>query len=142
MRRTILRPIFPFLAAIDLACAANTQYKGGACQPLSSRQAPDTTVYDTTQVTTRAEIVSGPALRYPEGARDAGIQGSVVLSFVVDQQGRVEATSIEVLQRVDPSLDRAAVQYITKASFQPACISGAPVRVRDQTHIDYKVVRR
>jgi hypothetical protein len=47
-----------------------------------------------------------------------------------------------VVQHVDPSIDRAAVDYITKVTFQPACVAGAPVRVREQTRIDYRITRR
>jgi TonB family protein len=112
---------------LGAACAMNAQSvaQGNSCQPLRSGQIPaDTVVYDTTQVSTQAEILDGPQLSYPDGPRQRGVQGRVLLSFIVNQDGRVDYRSIKVLQSLDPEIDRAAMRYASDAYFQPACLAG------------------
>ena len=46
-------------------------------------------------------------LRYPQGALDAGIQGRVVITFVVGKEGSV--TDVEILQSPDTRLSAARV---------------------------------
>jgi periplasmic protein TonB len=65
---------------------------------------------------------------YPENARRLGIEGRVVLRFVVDQSGRVER-EIEVVTSI-PMLDQAAINAVRQWRFSPARDrDGNPVRV-------------
>ena len=59
-----------------------------------------------------------PVLSYPESARQTGDQGTVLLRVQVNEQGRIEAVS---LQRSSGSrlLDQAAQQQIRTALFEP-----------------------
>ncbi len=49
-------------------------------------------------------------LHYPEHAREAGIEGRVVLRFVIDETGAV--TRIKVVKHVTEELDREAVRVV------------------------------
>jgi protein TonB len=49
-------------------------------------------------------------LEYPEIAKENGIQGRVVVKFVVDKTGKV--TDVSVIRGVDPSLDNEAMKVI------------------------------
>ncbi|MEI8254794.1 MAG: TonB-dependent receptor [Deltaproteobacteria bacterium] len=65
---------------------------------------------------------------YPAAARDAGIQGSVVLQLTIDDTGRVnEATVSEGLGH---GLDEAAIAAARQFEFSPARQGGQPVRAR------------
>jgi len=65
---------------------------------------------------------------YPENARRLGIEGQVVLRFIVDQSGRVER-EIEVVTSI-PMLDQAAINAVRRWRFSPARDrDGNPVRV-------------
>lgn len=65
---------------------------------------------------------------YPENARRLGIEGQVVLRFVVDQSGRVER-DIEVVTSLR-MLDQAAIDAVRQWCFSPARDrDGNPVRV-------------
>jgi protein TonB len=65
---------------------------------------------------------------YPESARRLGIEGQVVLRFVVDQSGRVDR-DIEVVTSL-PMLDQAAIDAVRQWRFSPARDrDGNPVRV-------------
>jgi len=73
-------------------------------------------------------LVSTVIPSYPENARRLGIEGQVVLRFVVDQSGRVER-EIDVLTSV-PMLDQAAIDAVRQWRFSPARDrDGNPVRV-------------
>jgi len=81
-----------------------------------------------------AAAVQAPVLvarvipNYPEGARRLGIEGEVVLQFVVDQSGRVER-KIEVVASL-PMLDQAAIDAVRQWRFSPGRDrDGNPVRV-------------
>ncbi len=56
---------------------------------------------------------------YPPLARDAGIEGTVAIKVLVDEQGKV--VSAEVLQSdVTPAMERAALSAARKCRFRPA----------------------
>lgn len=67
-------------------------------------------------------------LRYPEIAAENGIQGRVILSFVVETDGRV--SNVRILRGVDPALDREAIRVVESSpKWQPGMQRGKPVRV-------------
>jgi TonB family protein len=59
---------------------------------------------------------------YPEEARDKGIEGTVVLVALVNEEGRVEDVAVEV--GVDPLLDQAAMRAAYHTPFFPYKIEG------------------
>jgi protein TonB len=63
---------------------------------------------------------------YPTLARDARVQGVVILEAVVDASGRVE--SARVLRSI-PTLDEAALDAVRQWRFTPALLNGEPVPV-------------
>ena len=73
-----------------------------------------------------SKIISKPAPPYPALARQIGVQGSVTVQFLIDEQGHVvnaKATSGHTL------LQAAAVQAAYKATFTPTVLSGKPTTV-------------
>lgn len=69
------------------------------------------------------------ALRYPDMARRAGIEGRVIIQFVVDEQGRVQSPQV-VRSAGAGGLDEAAVAAISQMRFTPGMQRGRPVRVQ------------
>jgi TonB family protein len=63
---------------------------------------------------------------YPPVARDAGVQGVVVLEAVIDETGAVSAA--RVLRSI-PLLDQAALDAVRQWQFTPTLLNGAPVPV-------------
>jgi periplasmic protein TonB len=49
--------------------------------------------------------------RYPDIARDNGIQGRVLVQFVIDEKGRV--TNVMLARSVHPALDREALRVVS-----------------------------
>lgn len=97
------------------------------CAPVVTAQ----NVYDS--VDEMPELIGGMAelvehIRYPESARDAGIEGRVMVQFVVDETGVI--TSPSVFQSVHPDLDAAALAALEEVSFRPGVHEGEPAKVR------------
>jgi periplasmic protein TonB len=67
-------------------------------------------------------------IEYPEEAREKGIQGRLMLSFVVETDGR--ASDILVEQSLHPLCDSAAVQALRRSRFVAGKHDGETVRVR------------
>ena len=63
---------------------------------------------------------------YPPAAREAGVQGLVVLEATIDPTGVVG--NIEVLRSV-PELEEAAIAAVEQWRYEPTLVGGAPVSV-------------
>lgn len=68
-------------------------------------------------------------LRYPQMAREAGIQGTVFVTFVVERDGSV--TDVRVLRGIGGGCDEEAVRVVRNMPrWQPGRQRGQPVRVQ------------
>ena len=63
---------------------------------------------------------------YPDLARQAGIQGIVILECTIDRSGRV--TDVSVLRGL-PTLDAAAMEAVRQWVYSPTLVDGVPVPV-------------
>jgi TonB family protein len=61
--------------------------------------------------------------RYTEAARRAGVQGTVIVQAIIDEQGH--ATNVRVIRGLPMGLDRAAMEAIQQVTFTPAMRGGA-----------------
>jgi len=77
-------------------------------------------------------------VQYPAEAKAKGIQGRVVVQFVIDKDGSV--TDAEVVRSVDPQLDAEALRVVgMMPKWTPAKQKGKPVRVRFTLPIQYRL---
>lgn len=77
-------------------------------------------------------------LRYPQEAIDLGIQGRVVVDFVVERDGTV--TDAQVTKSVHHLLDAEALRVImVSPKWKPATINGKPVRVKISVPVEFKL---
>ncbi|NIM48262.1 MAG: TonB family protein [Gemmatimonadales bacterium] len=74
------------------------------------------------------ERLSCPLPPYPANLRQAGIEGSVTLRFIVDSTGRVEQGSVAVVSATDPGFEAPAREMILNCQFRPGRVAGEPVR--------------
>jgi protein TonB len=65
--------------------------------------------------------------QYPEGARWRGIEGVVVVDYIIGKDGHV--TDVKVLQEAHPLLTKAAVAAVKRWRFRPTVVNGEPVEV-------------
>jgi len=85
-----------------------------------------------------APVVIGTiAPEYPEFARRAKLQGTVVLEVEVLKDGSVRG--IEVKRKVGGGLDEAAVAAVKKVRFQPGRSSGQPVDCQVIISVEFKI---
>jgi periplasmic protein TonB len=70
----------------------------------------------------------------PPDAKEAGIQGIVVLDVVVDREGRV--SNIEVIKSI-PELDQAAIDAVQQWEFERTDIKGKAVSVRMTVTVNF-----
>ncbi|MBR5727852.1 MAG: TonB family protein [Muribaculaceae bacterium] len=75
-------------------------------------------------------------MQYPATAQQNGIQGKVVLQFIVTTTGEVR--DVEVLRSVDPVLDAEAVRICQMLPrFTPGTLGGKPVNVKYALPINF-----
>lgn len=63
---------------------------------------------------------------YPPAAREAGIEGLVILDATIDPTG--EVSDIQVLKSV-PELDQAAIDAVEQWRWEPTLVDGEPVSI-------------
>jgi TonB family protein len=74
---------------------------------------------------------------YTPKAMREGIEGTVRIRIGINEQGRVEDP--EILQRLDPGLDRKAIEAVRKWTFKPATVHGNPVPYRVQVELSFVI---
>ena len=77
-------------------------------------------------------------VKFPQIALENGIQGRVVLSFVIEKDGRL--TNIQVLQTPDRSLSDEAIRVLSKSpKWTPGKQRNQVVRVKYTLPVDFRV---
>lgn len=77
-------------------------------------------------------------LVYPPKARKNGIQGKVLVQFVVDKRGSI--IEPEIFRSVDPELDAEALRVVSiMPKWQPGRQKGKPVRVRFTLPVTFRL---
>ena len=79
------------------------------------------------------ELIGGLAaiqreIQYPVIAKRAGIEGRVILQFIVDEQGRL--TEPKVVRGIGGGCDEEALRALQTARFRPGTQRGKPVKVK------------
>ncbi|MCB9535504.1 MAG: energy transducer TonB [Myxococcales bacterium] len=72
---------------------------------------------------------------YPAAARKEGIEGTVVLSIVVDTEGRVVRAT--VVKGLGHGLDQAAVEAAKATLWHPATVGGRPTQSTRRFHVRF-----
>ncbi|SDI62073.1 TonB family protein [Mucilaginibacter sp. P25] len=79
-------------------------------------------------------------IKYPDDALRKGIEGTVVLSFVVEKDGTL--TDIKVSKSVAPIIDDEAVRVLNNSpKWVPGTQFGVPVRVRYSVPVSFAIGR-
>src|SRR5262249_54942392 len=95
--------------------------------------------YSESDVQERPIRDSSPMLVYPRLLREAEIEGEVVLQFIVDTLGRVEPTSLQVVQTANPGFNESAKDNVLDTRFRPGRVHGKGVRVLVRLPIRFKL---
>jgi TonB family protein len=77
-------------------------------------------------------------LTYPAAAKDANVQGMVVVSFIVTAEGKVEG--IEILRGIGSGCDEEAVRVISQSgTWTPAKKEGKTVATKMTLPVQFKL---
>lgn len=80
-------------------------------------------------------------LKYPQYAVENGIQGKVLVDFMVDEKGRVR--DVTVRKGAHPSLDREAVRVIEASpDWKPGKVKGETVRTTLSLYVEFKLEKK
>lgn len=77
-------------------------------------------------------------IKYPTVAAENGVQGRVIVGFVVERDGSI--TDVNILRGVDPSLDREAMRVVkSMPRWNPGKQNGSAVRVKYQVPVSFRL---
>ena len=77
-------------------------------------------------------------IKYPVVAEENGIQGKVIVTFVVERDGSI--TDVKVVKSVDPSLDKEAARVVkSMPHWIPGKQNGSAVRVKYTVPVQFKL---
>lgn len=77
-------------------------------------------------------------IKYPVVAQENGVQGRVVVSFVVERDGSI--SDVQVVRSVDPSLDKEAQRVVrSMPKWIPGKQNGSAVRVKYNVPVSFRL---
>src|SRR5574344_546579 len=77
-------------------------------------------------------------IKYPVVAQENGVQGRVIVAFVVEKDGSI--TDVNVVKSVDPSLDREAQRVVrSMPRWNPGKQNGSAVRVKYNVPVSFRL---
>lgn len=80
-------------------------------------------------------------MKYPKEAVKNGIQGRVLVDFVIDEKGKVR--DVKVLKGVDPLLDAEAVRIISASpDWKPGWLMGKKVKSRMSLYVEFRLEKK
>ena len=123
----------------DTRVSSTDSSKGVAANSEKVIEPSSDQVFMESVVEERPEVLSGPALNYPDVLRQAGVQGRVLVQAIIDTSGRAEPPSVKVIQSPNPGFDQPAKNYVLRAMFRPGRVHGRAVRVLLNLPLDFKI---
>ena len=80
-------------------------------------------------------------MKYPQEAVDKGIQGRVLVDFIIDKKGHV--TNVQVVKGVDPLLDAEAVKVIQASpDWKPGRVRGEKVDTEMSVYVEFRLEKK
>lgn len=80
-------------------------------------------------------------MKYPKEAVKNGIQGRVLVDFVINEKGKVK--DVKVLKGVDPLLDEEAVRIISASpDWKPGWLRGKKVKSRMSLYVEFRLEKK
>jgi protein TonB len=77
-------------------------------------------------------------IKYPVVAQENGVQGRVIVGFVVERDGSI--TDVNILKSIDPSLDREAARVVrSMPRWTPGKQNGQAVRVKYNVPVTFRL---
>ena len=103
------------------------------------RDPADVAVYDISDLDQRPRAVSRIQPRYPPDLMKRRIEGTVVLVFVLDENGKARDPRVE--SSTHPAFEQPALTALRRWRFQPGTREGEPVRSHVRQQIGFRINR-
>lgn len=97
--------------------------------------------YDEDQVERAVQVTRGPQPRYPDALKSVGVEGAVVMRFIVSAEGRVEPGSIEAISTPHKLFADAVRAALLNTRYRPAEAGGHAVRQLVEQSFSFKLER-
>ena len=83
----------------------------------------------------------GSSITYPSDAKEAGVEGAVYVSFIVEADGSVN--DINFLKSIHPSIEQEVIRVIrAMPHWHPGTQNGKPVRVQYNLPINFNIPKK
>jgi len=82
-----------------------------------------------------------PSPEYPRALRSAGVEGDVLVRFIVDTLGRVEPRSVEIREYTHTRFADAVREWLRRTRYDAATIGGRPVRQLVEQRVGFTLRR-
>lgn len=80
-------------------------------------------------------------IKYPQEAIMAGVQGRVMVDFIVEKDGKV--TNVKVSKSVSPELDAEAVKVVSASpKWKPGRLKGEKVRTSMTIPVEFRLEKK
>jgi protein TonB len=86
-------------------------------------------------------VPGSPAPRYPDILKSAGVEGEVVVAFVVDTTGRADIGSLKILKSTHELFAAAVRTALPQMRFLPAEVGGKKVKQLVQQPFAFNIVK-
>jgi protein TonB len=81
--------------------------------------------------------LGGPIPVYPQDAKDAHVEGRVVLKVLIGRDGKIH--DLKVISAPYPSLAGSAMWAVSQWKYKPCLLNGEPVDVDTQVNVVFKL---
>jgi TonB family protein len=109
-----------------------------AVNPTPAQDADESDVMHVGKDVSAPQLISKVEPEYTDEARAAKYQGTVLLSTVIDADGR--ATNFKVIRSLGMGLDEKAIEAVGKWQFRPGMKAGVPVKVQAQIEVNFRTL--
>lgn len=86
------------------------------------------------EVVASSLIAQKTPMKYPDAARNSGVQGTVVLNVVVSETGDVKNVTVV---SGDPLLAQAAADAVKQWKYKPYTVDGVPMEIETQVSVNF-----
>jgi len=122
--------------------STGTEGSEGTKEGAAAGSAIDTDkTYAEFEVERQVSPISGTNVQYPEALRTSGVEGQVLAQFVVNEDGRVETSTLKVLDSDNPAFAAAVKAALPRMRFRPAQIGKTNVSQVVQQAFVFKLNR-
>ena len=105
-----------------------TGKEGDAGKSAGVKAVDEDHVYTESQVEKPVSKIGGEAPEYPPALKDAGVEGTVLVQFVVNEKGRYESGTLNVINSSNPGFTAAVKDALPRMKFSAAQIGGKKVQ--------------